>query len=215
MFTRAWRSSWLLPLVFAAALSCTVSCSGPDHREQFTDYLEETLGPDAVELPSGLRIPAVTLNLGVEKAKYAPRVVLNHFSFLGYEYVLDPDVVEGDMRYLGDLVVGYAEHCGWDNNYHLYISLVNGADWSVTYDYEIQKLYLPDRYDLFKEMVTRFESTDFEEIASSEKGREFLSSCGLAELKHGKFEPTWEWTLCFAATKTVHLVRGEFTSHGS
>jgi hypothetical protein len=204
----------VLLLVCLAVLLSAASCSKPDPRAQFCDYVAGSIG-DHVELPSGARIPSYMLNLHVETAASAPRVVLNSYTKLDDSYVLHPEAAESDMRRLGDLVGEFAAHSGWSEEYHLYIELVNGLDWSLTYDYETQMLYLPLRYDLLQGMAALFGSADFEEIASTEQGRQFLNQRGLAEFKDGEFKRRSSWTLGFGAAKTVSVVNGEFKSYGS
>ncbi|MCK4410314.1 MAG: hypothetical protein KAW67_09520 [Candidatus Eisenbacteria sp.] len=202
-------------LLLLLALGLAASCADVDPAAGWSDYLIRNAGEHVLTLPSGQEPLSVLINMGVEKREYAPRVVVNWMYMEGDQtYILDRDAIRTDLKYLGDLAVGFAKESGWSNDYYLYVAVGSPTSWSFTYDYEEDMLYVPSEYDALREMVRGFGSVEFREIASSEEGRRFLEARGFSKVTHGELEPTLDWSLVFGATKTVHVVRGEFSTYG-
>lgn len=187
---------------------------GVDNSAEFQAFLDQRIGPGNLVLPSGEETTGSYLRLERESRDYAPRVVLSWLTWMqNPQYAADSAQVRQDFRYLGDLVVTYADSSGWRNDYYLYVTGSHAPSWGFTYDYETGELYAPQNYSLLKRLVREFGTLDFEAITSTEAGRDLLIKHGMAEVRHGKLEHTIDWLVAFTAEKSVHISDGEFHSH--
>lgn len=160
-------------------------------QEEFAEYLGLDSQYGGIQLQSGIT-PHIFF---FEKENgYAPRVWLcldagsvddgKLYSWL----TSSVDKKKSDLKGVGDKVVAFANSKNWNNNYYLYISLSYDSEVETIYDYEKEKLYVPNCDHYYLEMYEKFGSCNDYTIKDMTGGADWLVSKGLGEYKHDKFE---------------------------
>ena len=75
-----------------------------------------------------------------------------------------------------------------NNNYYLYVTMSYGADTQTIYDYEKEKLYIPNVDNVFIEMYDKFKTCSYWDIKENKAGTDWLVSKGIGTYKHGEYE---------------------------
>lgn len=94
-----------------------------------------------------------------------------------------------EMQYFADVTIDFAKAKQMDNDYYLYVdfpTLEFGLQF--VYDYEEDVLYIPQKYDLYYQMYSKFQTLEQNEIANTEAGIEWLVLNGFGEIKHKEYE---------------------------
>lgn len=103
--------------------------------------------------------------------------------------------LKDEMRNFADAVIDFAREKDMDNDYYLYIKIYEDLLLSFVYDYEKDILYLPQKYDLYCEMYSRFGTTSEYEITKSSEGMNWLVLNGFGEIKHKQYESIWDYAV--------------------
>ncbi len=161
-------------------------------QEDFAAYLGLDSQYGEIELQSGIKPHVSRLE---KEDGYGSRVWLCLTSVVMedsdlYSWIASSvDEKKSDLKGVGDKVVAFANSKNWNNNYYLYISFQYGTDEVETiYDYEKEKLYVPNCDHYYLKMYEKFGSCNDYAIKDMTGGADWLVSQGLGEYKHGKFE---------------------------
>lgn len=193
-------------------------CSSREYTDKFIEFVKNDTSiskneDGVIELPSGHQIEAGVFyaTLVKENNTYNPKVVSTIFSSMGYKWYCDLDAIEKDMKYLGELVIKYAEKKGWENNYHLYITVNLSYVFSeIVYDYETDTMYVPNRYEDYVTLYDKFQTFDISSISKTDSGVEYLLDRRIGRMVHNKFEYDTSWMKSYH----VFISDGDFNTYG-
>lgn len=185
--------------VFALIMALTVclsfvGCNKEEEKtiqEDFAEYLGLDSQYGEIELKSGIK---THISRFEKENGYAPKVWLCLTSVVMedsdlYSWIASSvDEKKSDLKGVGDKVVAFANSKNWDNNYYLYISFNYDIEVETIYDYEKEKLYVPNCDHYYLEMYEKFGTCSDYRIKDMTGGADWLASKGLGEYKHGKFE---------------------------
>lgn len=206
-------------LIIALTMCFAIAGCNKEEEKTMQEYFAEYLGLDSqygeIELPSCVK-PRIS---HFEKENgYAPRVWLcltaleMDDSDLYAWLKTSVDEKKSDLKGIGDKVVAYANSKNWNNNYYLYISFRYGTDDVETiYDYEKEKLYVPNCDHYYLEMYEKFGTCSDYAIKDMTGGADWLVSKGLGEYKHGKFELFYSFDNSPLVSMRVWCYDGKFT----
>ena len=193
-------------------------CSFKNNEDKFKDFIKNDIVTvegqnEVIKLPSGHNIDTKLFCLGFDKEKttYKPRVVLTIFSSMENEWYLNLDNVKKDMRYLGEIVIQYAENEGWDNDYYVYItSDLPSTLGHLVYDYETDSLHVPNRYDDYLNLYKKFKTFNITDISERENGVDYLVDRRIGRIVHNQFEYSIDWLKSYR----VYISDGVFKEYG-
>lgn len=181
--------------IILASLLCSMLVACGDEEKTIQEDFAEYLGLDSqygeIELKSGIK---THISRFEKENGYAPKVWLCLTSVVMedsdlYSWIASSvDEKKSDLKGVGDKVVAFANSKNWDNNYYLYISFNYDIEVETIYDYEKEKLYVPNCDHYYLEMYEKFGSCSDFAIKDMTGGADWLVSKGLGEYKHGKFE---------------------------
>lgn len=207
-----------LVMIFITSLLFVIfsSCSSNENlKEDFIDYYQEQLND--YTLTTTLNTEVVIVGLDKEHSTDNPRIVLN-IGIGGNSKTSEqtcqwlqssPDERKADLKECGDMVTKYAQDNNWSNDYYLYVMVSNIYDGcSIVYDYEQDKIYIPNCENTFLEMYQKFGTFYKKELEETQEGIDFLVENNLAYIKHNQIE----YRNIFSYT--VFISEGEFKSYG-
>jgi hypothetical protein len=115
---------------------------------------------------------------------------------------------KADLKECGDMVIEYAKNKKWSNNYYLYIATADlYGDCQVLYDYEADKIWIPNAEPIYKEMYEKFKTFNAKDLAETQEGIDFLLDNQLGYIKHNEIEYN------LISSYDVYIHDGEFTSY--
>lgn len=163
-------------------------------QEKFSEYLELDSKYGTIKLDSGTKVHLWYLE---KESDYPNRVWVslnyntgeyNGYSGL-YEWLkLSVEQKKKDLKIVGEKVVSFAKSNGWNNNYYLYVTISYGVHTQTIYDYEKEKLYVPNVDNIFLEMYEKFNTCSYWDIKDDKAGTDWLVSKGIGTYKHGEYE---------------------------
>lgn len=163
-------------------------------RQQFADYLGLNSEFGEIELKSGTKTHIFFFE---QEDGYQHRAWLdiqydtraNNGDKKLYDWLkLSTADKKNDLKLVGDKVIAFAKEKQWSNNYYLYITFQYEIEVQTVYDYETDKIYIPNCDAYFIEMYDNFKSCNDYAIKDMKGGADWLVSKGLGEYKHGEFE---------------------------
>lgn len=202
--------------VMSLAIFQFSSCSSNDNlKESFVNYYKEKINDYIFTTSLGTQI--VIGGFYKENNTSNPKVVFN--VYIGgnpqsneqvYKWLeLSPNERKEDLKECGDMVTKYAQDNNWSNDYYLYVNASNIYNaCSIVYDYEQDKIFIPNCEDTFLEMYQKFGTFYKKELEETQEGINFLIENDLAYMKHNKIE--YRNILSY----NVFINDGEFKSYG-
>ena len=176
--------------VVVAVLLLSSGCSQSERSLEWElhEYLRQTLGGSDIVLPSGYSARPNCLGIDRGSGQHATHVIADLSCRDSVpESIFDGGSAKRDMRYIGELVIGFAKQQQWDNSYYLYVKL-SSREFEALYDYERDRVWLPMIVLLLEETYREFGTLDLDQIASTEDGVEYLRRNDLADERHGELE---------------------------
>lgn len=206
-----------LILIFLISLSCIFLCScssKDDLKDNFISYYNEQLNNHV--FTTSLNTEMIIVDIKKENISQNPKVVLtlglgnSDIAEKTYQWLqLSPDKRKADLKESGDMVVKYAQDNNWSTDYYLYVDVCQVYDGcSIVYDYEQDKIWIPNCENSFLEMYQKFGTFYKKELEENEEGVKFLVENNLAYIKHKEVEYSNNMSY------TVFIQDGEFKSYG-
>lgn len=204
---------WLIFLITTIIL--LAGCGETNHSDKFNNFFTKDIMTSEGDgkvliLPSGYKVETPLFFLDKEKKDYNPKIVLNAVILTNDEWLLNVDNIKKDMRYLGEIVIKYAEKEGWENDYYLYVKKsLNESLGDLVYDYETDTLYIPNRYDDYLGLYNYYKTFSVDKISETSGGVDFLVEKRIGRIVHNKFERNFDWLKSYS----VHISDGVFKEY--
>lgn len=204
----------LFLLFIVIPLLCFCSSNDKNIKEDFFNYNEDQLGNHTITTSKDTEI--VIVNLEKENILKNPKVILtlaignSDIIKTTYQWLqLSSDERKLDLKECGDMVVKYAQDNNWSNDYYLYINVSNIYDnCSIVYDYEQNKIWIPNCENTFLKMYQKFGAFYKRELEKTQDGIDFLVENNLAYIKNNQVE--YRNNISY----TVYIQDGEFENYG-
>lgn len=205
----------ILLIIFCFAILtilCSCNSSNRDLHSDFLNYYSDKFEKYIFHTPNGTEM--YVLNLEKENIEHNPKVIL-HLSIgltddeLKYQWLQKtPDKRKTELQYCANLVIDYAKNSGWKNDYYLYVvadETNEGYGYDMVYDYEQDKIYIPNSESIIIQMYEQFGTFDKSKILDIKDGKNFLLQNGFVTLKHNEIETQYT-----SRGYTVYILDGEF-----
>jgi hypothetical protein len=211
------RKMFLFSLFFIFAALLFAGC-----EQNTSDYLEDGfdryVSDNEIEFKDSDVFKYIDFRVSKEDTEYSPKIIVTpDVKNMPREVFVDWHRIKSNLKSYGDAFVAYAKTTTMDNSYYLYVTY-NLWDMQFIYDYERDVLYVPEDHYKISYMNQHFTDhpdivgfLDFDEIATTEKGRQYLMFNGYAEMRHGELEPT-DGFYSLGSGGIVVVYNGEFKS---
>lgn len=207
-----------LLLAVCLVLSLTACANDTDNTDDkmqdlFKEYLSTNVSNDEhrayIEIDN-LNLFVSMTNVEIEKKEGEYRIIadMGYVSDEGEIFNNPLQDLKYEMNQFAEYFITFAKQQELDNDYYLYVTCYCENALEFVYDYEEDRLYYSKHYDDFLKMYNKFGSIDFDAVASTENGKNWLVENGFGETKHHEFE-RYSWTITHPS---VYIYEGEFYS---
>lgn len=168
-------------------------------NEEFNEHLKSyyKLSEDG-RIFSSKKLTFGKSSLEIEEVEYGTRHIIAQMGDMinanDEVWKISGKELKQEMRDFAEAFISFAKEKDMDNDYYLYVEIYSDSWISFVYDYEQDILYIPKKYDLYREMYSTFGTTRQSKISETEKGKQWLVENGFGEIKHHEYEAFHEYS---------------------
>jgi len=178
-------------MVFSLSACSTNSNDDANLQIEFLKFLNEEFSSDgnSIQTPN-LKLDVREIEVNFEKAEYDKKIIVTMGSPYEDEqfFNLSLEQLKIEMCNFAEHFISFAKEINLDNDYYLYVEVYYTPYWGFVYDYEEDRLYYPENYDLLLKARQKFGTVNQSRIAEETEGQNWLVENGFGEFKHHEYE---------------------------
>ena len=158
---------------------------------KFLKYLKENLPSETTTIQTeNLKLNTNEIDINLEKAEYNKKIIVTMASpYVDKQFFeLSLEQLKKEMHDFAEHFISFAKEINLNNDYYLYVEICRTTDWGFVYDYEEDRLYYPENYNMLLEMHEKFGTANQYRISQETEGQNWLVENGFCEFKHHKYE---------------------------